>query len=492
MSFKLIGDPRLTSVRLALARDHDEEVKKGARFEFGKNWSRFLATLNEHRIALAERSLREYLETDCLDGRTFLDIGSGSGLFSLVARRLGAKVHSFDYDPHSVACTRELRRRFFGGDANWTVEHGSVLGEDYLASLGTFDIVYSWGVLHHTGQMWQALENVKSRVALDGRLFIAIYNDLGRVTDDWARVKRMYCSLPKPLAFAYAFRIIAREEWKDLSYHLKNKSAPRWVHRWRHYDEISTRGMSQWHDWIDWIGGYPYERATVEQIVDFYACDGFRLTKLGDLSDGYGCNQFVFRRDAPAGIYIDNPIPGGTSMVRRFGRRVLGPFERDGNGDWTGVVGNPPDVPPGTSLYLFRDAHLVGPTSLLRDRVVVAASAEESASVEEAKLHLVPARLWTLDPPFPHHRGHIWAAGTPDLVDIADNEDAPKRSPAFLFEDGHQLPRPHASHDDIDRDGAGRFSHWSTCVYFSSSDNTDPNTNGRKYVLLVPAEAVLR
>jgi hypothetical protein len=128
----------------------------------------------------------------------------------------------------------------------------------------------------------------------------------------------------------------------------------------------------------------------------------------------------------------------------------------------------------------------------LRDRVVVAASAEESASVEEAKLHLVPARLWTLDPPFPHHRGHIWAAGTPDLVDIADNEDAPKRSPAFLFEDGHQLPRPHASHDDIDRDGAGRFSHWSTCVYFSSSDNTDPNTNGRKYVLLVPAEAVLR
>ena len=71
-----------------------------------------------------------------LSGVSFLDIGSGSGLFSLAARRLGARVHSFDYDPQSVACTRELKRRFCAGDAHWTIEMGDVLDADYLESAG--------------------------------------------------------------------------------------------------------------------------------------------------------------------------------------------------------------------------------------------------------------------------------------------------------------------------------------------------------------------
>src|SRR5207302_2185352 len=101
---------------------HSREVVAGERFEFGKNWSRFLALVDEDRIARAANSLKNWLEVEELTGMKFLDIGSGSGLYSLAARRLGARVHSFDYDPQSVACTAELRRRYFAGDLNWTVE----------------------------------------------------------------------------------------------------------------------------------------------------------------------------------------------------------------------------------------------------------------------------------------------------------------------------------------------------------------------------------
>ena len=106
---------------------HASEVAKGERFTFGDNWSRFLSVLDERRIDEAVVSLKEKLEVDTLVGKTFLDIGSGSGLFSLAARKLGARVHSFDFDPQSVACTTELRRRYFPEDDGWRIEEASAL-----------------------------------------------------------------------------------------------------------------------------------------------------------------------------------------------------------------------------------------------------------------------------------------------------------------------------------------------------------------------------
>ncbi len=121
--------------------EHATETATGKRFEFGKNWSRFLELLDDTRIKEAETSLKQMLSVDSLEGKSFIDVGSGSGLFSLAARRLGARVHSFDYDPNSVACTTELRRRYFPNDNAWKVEEASVLDQQYLNSLGTFDVV---------------------------------------------------------------------------------------------------------------------------------------------------------------------------------------------------------------------------------------------------------------------------------------------------------------------------------------------------------------
>ena len=143
---------------MSVAELHASQVAAGERFEFGRNWSRFLSLLDDSRIERAEASLKLMLETDTLDGKSFLDIGSGSGLFSLAARRLGARVHSFDFDPQSVACTKELRRRYFPNDSRWSVDEASALDQSYLASLGSFDVVYSWGVLHHTGRMGSTRE----------------------------------------------------------------------------------------------------------------------------------------------------------------------------------------------------------------------------------------------------------------------------------------------------------------------------------------------
>lgn len=264
------------------------------RFEFGNNWRSFLSLLDEKRIEEAVRAVQLSLGRQSLAGLRVLDIGSGSGLSSLAMHRLGAEVTSFDYDAVSVACTQELRSRYTADSTSWKVMQGSVLDEAFMSSLGTFDLVYAWGVLHHTGAMWDSINLAALRVNQGGRLLIALYNDQGWRSHMWLRVKRTYCGstagrfLVKaafyPLFALYALLLDIRRG------HLPGAHARNYLER---------RGMSLIHDWRDWLGGYPFEVANPSEVRSVLARHGFDLEHQ-TLTHGWGCNEFVLTKTGDA------------------------------------------------------------------------------------------------------------------------------------------------------------------------------------------------
>ena len=166
---------------------------------------------------------------------------------------------------------------------------GSALDADYMQDLGTFDIVYSWGVLHHTGDMMTGLELAGKRVKPGGRLFVAIYNDQGRRSSVWRRIKRLYCATPDLFKWMLILLCLIRL-WGPTVLRDTCRLAP--LRTWSDYGK--SRGMSPWYDVVDWVGGYPFEVATPEQIFKFYHDRGFTLRALKTCGGGIGCNEFMF------------------------------------------------------------------------------------------------------------------------------------------------------------------------------------------------------
>lgn len=227
---------------------------------------------------------------DDLEGKTFLDIGSGSGLSSLSAYNLGAKVISFDYDEFSVEATKYTKKMFANNDENWIVKKGDVLDEEYMTKLGKYDVVYSWGVLHHTGNMYKALDNASKCVKDDGILVVAIYNTQ-LLTPIWKKIKLFYVSSPvlvkKLMSYIYTLYFAIGLCILDIG---------RGKNPFKRYSD-PLRGMSLYTDVVDWIGGYPFETAKPEEIFIFYKDRGFVLENMVTVGGKMGCNEFVFKKN---------------------------------------------------------------------------------------------------------------------------------------------------------------------------------------------------
>lgn len=263
-------------------------------FRFGANWKDYSRLIDDARVAQATADLRR-LVGDSLVGRTFLDIGSGSGLHSAAALALGASVTAVDLDPDSVGTTAAVLTRLAPGGA-WTAQRRSVFELPAVWSR-RFDVVYSWGVLHHTGDMWRAIGEAADAVAPGGRLALALYRET-RLCGAWRVEKRWYTNAT-PAAQARARRVYIRAF--RLLQRLQGGDPDRYI---REY--AASRGMDFEHDVHDWMGGYPYESTGPAALRQFLGARGFAEERAFLATDGRvtsgvlgsGCDEFLFRRTA--------------------------------------------------------------------------------------------------------------------------------------------------------------------------------------------------
>jgi 2-polyprenyl-6-hydroxyphenyl methylase/3-demethylubiquinone-9 3-methyltransferase len=270
----------------------NDEASKNLRthFAFGRNWAGYSKWINQERIAHATADLRRLLGDDLVD-KTMIDVGCGSGLHSLAALRLGARhVYAVDLDPEAVRTTREVLSRFRGG-VGWSAEVRSVFDLD---DQQRYDIVYSWGVLHHTGSMWEALDKVSRLVADQGLLALALYART-RYCSFWQSEKKFCSSLPRPAQLGVAALHAVASVVAALA---RSQNPVREIKEYR-----ANRGMSWWHDRIDWVGGYPYESASPDEVIRFLGDRSFTVEMLFGVPRkpprgllGSGCVEYVFRR----------------------------------------------------------------------------------------------------------------------------------------------------------------------------------------------------
>ncbi|MCW2240990.1 class I SAM-dependent methyltransferase [Azospirillum canadense] len=298
-------------------------VEAEPRFQFGKNWQGYLKNhFDEGRLAIAQNCLLDFLGLPSLEGASFIDIGSGSGIHSFGAWRAGAKrVVSFDYDPDSVAATRLLHQNA-GSPSNWTILQGSVLDESFIASLGTFDVVYSWGVLHHTGNMDLALRNALRTMAPDALFYLALYDDAMYVSpgpDYWLDVKRRYnrgSAMRRRLMEAhYIWATLMGRRLSNLGQLIRSYQSYR-----------KERGMSLYVDVKDWLGGWPMEFSDMGDTLDL-CCRQNGLSLL-NLSTGQANTEYLFGRGAR--------VPSGKDLMETMR-----------------VPSSPDQVPSDRPVYLY-------------------------------------------------------------------------------------------------------------------------------------------
>lgn len=263
----------------------------GTRFAFGENWSNYAQGIGGETIREAEAGLLRMLQPGEISGRSWLDIGCGSGIHAVAALNLGASsLTAVDYDVNSVETARAVLERHAPA-SGWSVRRRDVL-KMTPAEDGSFDIVYSWGVLHHTGDLARAMARACELVAPGGLLAIALYRRT-RLDPFWIREKRWYAAAsPRAQAIARNTYLAALATGLTLT-----------GRSWRKYRDSyrQRRGMSLSHDVHDWLGGYPYEAISREEVGGFFEARGFTLLRSNARSTGLGllgsgCDEFVFRK----------------------------------------------------------------------------------------------------------------------------------------------------------------------------------------------------
>lgn len=249
------------------------------KFNFGQNWLNYIGKISTTHILNAENSLKEIIEEDDLNNIDFCDVGAGSGLLSLAAHRLGARVFSFDNDDNCIKSINILKNKYSLSLDNWEINQGSILDDKYVLSIGKYDLVYSWGVLHHTGNMYHAFNNVNLLVKKGGHLIIAIYNKQFLLSAYWTIIKKIYSStiLFRPILILFHLPLVLPSLLKSF---LFNSKIP--------------RGMLIWNDYIDWLGGYPFETSSRDDVVKFYEKKGYSVKKIKSVGNSLGCNEYVF------------------------------------------------------------------------------------------------------------------------------------------------------------------------------------------------------
>lgn len=270
-----------------------EKYDASTHFAFGKNWCDYSKTITDEKINDAVIELKRFLNGYDLAGKTFLDIGSGSGLHSLAALKLGVQsVTAIDIDKDSTKTTIQTLEKHAPEEHNWKALNLNIFKSDNVLQ-EKFDVVYSWGVLHHTGDMWHAIEEASRYVHDHGHLLIALYVQTP-FCGMWKYIKWFYSKLPiflqKPILWLYSLvRLLIMP--------LKGKNPIRFLKTYH-----KNRGMNFMHDGHDWLGGYPYESVSKDTLEKEMKMRGFTLIydyktqkRLAPL--GTGCGEYHFIKD---------------------------------------------------------------------------------------------------------------------------------------------------------------------------------------------------
>lgn len=255
------------------------------RFGFGQNWLNYSQrALSAEQIEQGRRDFARLFVQVPLTGKSFLDIGFGQGLALCYASEAGAKAVGIDLDSDNLAASENTIQHFSLAQRP-EIRIASILDEQDLAGLqnqGPFDVVHSWGVLHHTGDMARAVDHTTQLVAEDGFLVLAIYRRHWS-SPAWRAVKWLYNLSPnwgKWLLIQIGYGLIYVAKWLVTGKNPKDK----------------RRGMDFYYDVVDWVGGYPYEYASAAEVIEMLGRYGFSLLELHEADVPTGCNEFVFRR----------------------------------------------------------------------------------------------------------------------------------------------------------------------------------------------------